>query len=442
MADIKAKLASWIAPALRNELLGWFGVDGSGDFAPSTGATSVGNVTVTNQTALKLSAVWACVRLISETIGTLPLGIYQRQPGGGKRYAPEHPLHDLIHNSPMPGTVSSVMFESFVAAMLLQGNGMCERLMIGSRLVGLRFLAPSRLYVTKGLNGVRRYYYTYDDGVQREIPEAKIWRVPGFSLDGSWGVSSIYYGANVFGAAQASQTAANRVLEKGLTPTVALSYPKELRGDQRTQARANIEALSGAANSGSPIILENGMTAETLGVNPKDAQLLETRQFSNLEICSWFRVPAWMVGYGEKSTAWGTGMEQMMSAFVTFVLQTWLVRIEQHINAGLLTPADRRAGYYAKFSVDALLRGDSTARANFYDKMIKAAVMTPDQARELEDMEPMGGNAAKLIVNSATTLLEKLGATNEPATTSGGFAAEQSTERAEGGDSADGAGAV
>jgi len=131
-----------------------------------------------------------------------------------------------------------------------------------------------------------------------------------------------------------------------------------------------------------------------------------------------------------------------MIAFLQFVLAPWLRRIEQYINKDLLTPQDRARGYYAKFSVEGLLRADSTARANFYDKMIKAAVMTPDQARELEEWDAMGGNAAKLIVNSATTLLEKLGATNEPATTPGGFAAEQSTERAEGGDSADGAGAV
>lgn len=404
-------MAKMLPAPLRNMVLGWFGIDGTGTYTPTGTATSVGNVSVSTDSALRLAAVWACVRLISETIASLPLGIYQKR-GTGKRYAPEHPLHSILHDTPNPDSTASVLWEAFVAAMLLPGNGMCEKLMIGNRIVGLRFLAPAQLYTVKGPGGVRRYYYTYDDGVQREIPASKIWRVPGFTLDGSWGVSSIYYGCNVFGSAQSAETAAAKTFEKGLMPTVALSYPEKLRDNQREEMRATVETLSGAANAGRPIVLEAGMSAEILGINPKDAQLLEARNFSREEICSWFRVPPWMVGYGEKSTAWGTGMEQQMIAFLQFVLAPWLRRIEQFIDKDLLTPQDRARGYYSKFSVEGLLRADSKSRAEFYDKMIKAAVMTPDQARELEEWDAMGGNAAKLIVNSATVRLDDLGAQN------------------------------
>ena len=396
---------------LRNLVLGWFGIGGSGTFTPTSPISSEGNVSVSTDSALRLAAVWACVRLISETIASLPLGIYQRN-GTGKRYAPEHPLHSILHDTPNRDSTASVMWEAFVAAMLLPGNGLCEKLMLGPRLVGLRFLAPARLYIASAAGGAKRYYYTYDDGVQREIPPEKIWRVPGFTLDGSWGVSSIYYGCNVFGSAQAASTAATKTFEKGLMSTVALSYPEKLREDQRDKMRATIEKLSGAANAGKAILLEAGMTATVLGINPKDAQLLEARAYSREEICSWFRVPPWMVGYGEKSTAWGTGMEQQMIAFLQFVLAPWLRRIEQFIDKDLLTPQDRARGYYAKFSVEGLLRADSKSRAEFYDKMIKAAVMTPDQARELEEWDAMGGNAAKLIVNAATVRLEDLGVQN------------------------------
>jgi HK97 family phage portal protein len=405
-------MAKRLPAPLRNLVLGWFGLDGSGDYTPAIGATSVGNVNVTNDSALRLAAVWACVRLISETIASLPLGIYQKT-GTGKRYAPEHPLHFILHDSPNPDSTASVMWEAFVAAMLLPGNGLCEKLMIGKRLVGLRFLAPARLYITKVMpTGQKRYYYTYEDGIQREIPRERIFRVPGFTLDGSWGVSSIYYGANVLGSAQAAETAAGKTFEKGLMPTVALHYPEKVRESQREEVRATLESLSGAANAGRPIVLEGGMTATVLGINPADAQLLESRRYSREEICSWFRVPPWMVGYGEKSTAWGTGMEQQMIAFLQFVLAPWLRRIEQFIDKDLLSPQDRARGYYAKFSVEGLLRADSKSRAEFYDKMIKAAVMTPDQARELEEWDAMGGNASKLIVNAATVRLEDLGVQN------------------------------
>jgi HK97 family phage portal protein len=404
--------------ALKNVIAGWFGIDGSGSYSASVGALSAGNVAVNDQSALKLAAVWACVRLISETIASMPLGVYQRQPDGSTRYAPEHPLHNVIHEQPNPDAVASVMWESFIAAMLLPGNAFCEKLMIAGRVVGLRFLAPHRLYVVRDMpTGKRRYHYTYDDGVQREIPADRIWRVPGFTLDGDWGVSSIHYGANVFGGAIAADTAAAKTYEKGLMPTTAFQYPGVLQGKARDDAREYILGQSGVLNSGNPVILERDMTVQQIGINPKDAQLLEARQYSREEICSWFRVPPWMVGYGEKSTAWGTGMEQQMIGFVTFVLRPWLVRIEQYAKLGLLTAQDRGRGYYVHFSLDALLRGDSAARAAFYDRMIKAAVMTPDEARELEEWPAMGGNAGKLMINSATVLLDQIGAANVAAQT-------------------------
>lgn len=406
-----AKLA--LKQRLHNAVLGWFSPSGSGDYMPVSPINSLTGETLTTDSVLRLAAVWACVRLIAETIASLPLGIYQTS-GQGKRYAPEHPLHMILHDTPNPDCTASVMWESFVAAMLLPGNGFCEKLVFSGRIVGLRFLAPARLSITRGLDGKREYRYTYDDGIQRIIPPDRIWRVPGFTLDGNWGVSSIYYGCNVFGGAQAADNSAASVYKSGLQKTTAFQYPEKLRSDQREDARKYILDQSGIMNAGRPIILEGGMTVQDIGINPSDAQLLESRRYSREDICSWFRVPPWMVGYGEKSTAWGTGMEQQMIAFLQFVLAPWLRRIEQYINKDLLTPDDRARGFYAKFSVEGLLRADSKSRADFYDKMIKAAVMTPDQARELEEWEAMGGNAGKLIVNSATTLLDKLGEQNEP----------------------------
>lgn len=402
-----------ISSRLRNAVIGFFLPDGSGTVTPTSSSMADVGVTVSEQTAMQLAAVWACVRLIAETIAALPFGVYQKV-GSGKRYASEHPLHLVLHEQPNRDSTACVFWEAFVAAMLLPGNAYCEKLLIGSRLVGLRFLPNGRLY-RAWYSDHWRYWFTEDNGTRREIPAANIWRVPGFSLDGVNGVSAIEYGANVLGMAQAGDAAAAKNFKQGLMPTIAYQYPTTLKEKQREDARKYIIDQSGILSSGRPIILEGGMEAKPLGVNPKDAQLLETRQFSRMDICAWFRVPPWMVGYGEKSTAWGTGMEQQMQAFLTFVLQPWLVRIEQHVAKDLLTPADKARGYYCKRSVEGLLRGDSAARADFYDKMIKAAVMTPDQARELEEYEAIGGNAGKLIVNSATTLLDDLGSVqNEP----------------------------
>src|SRR5690625_345506 len=194
---------------LRAAVLGWLGapfgltdVDSWARF----GASSAAGVNVNDQNVLQLSAVWACARLISETIGTLPLGMHERTTAG-KRPAPQHPLDFIIGTQPNADAVSSVFWEAVVAAMLLQGNARCEKLMVGDRLVGLRFLYPARLTVSRTGDGAKEYRYTEDDGRQRIIPAPRIWAIPGWSLDGINGVSVIRYGAQVFGAALATDEA-------------------------------------------------------------------------------------------------------------------------------------------------------------------------------------------------------------------------------------------
>ena len=384
-------------------ILGWHPNYVSEEIASS----STSGITVTDAKVIQLSAVWACARLISETIATLPLSVYERTTTG-KRLAPQHPLHFIIHDQPNPDTTAAVHWESTVAAMLLRGNGRAEKLMIGDRVVGLQFLNPNRLAITCDGQGRRQYRYTERDGRQREIPAARIWNIPGFSLDGREGVSVLAAGANVFGSALAAEHAASSTFEKGLMPTTVWKFPKLLNPTQRSDAREAIKRISGAVQAGNPAILENEMGVETIGINPNDAQLLESRGWSTEEICRWFRVPPFMVGHAEKSTSWGTGIESQMIGFLTFTLGPWLRRIEQAINKDLFSPADR-ARYYAKFSVEGLLRSDSAGRAAFYTAMVNNGILTRDEVRELEDREPMGGNAAVLTVQTAMAPLDTVG---------------------------------
>jgi len=282
---------------VRASLPPWMGGLPSGTFS----ASSEAGVNVNDHNVLQLSAVWACVRLISETIGTLPLGMHERT-STGKRSAPQHGLHFIISTQPNADTISSVFWEAVVATMLLHGNARCEKLMVGGRVVGLQFLHPSRLMVLRRADGSKEYRYTDEDGRQRVIPEAQVWTIPGWSLDGKTGVSVIQYGAQVFGAAIATDKAAAGTFKRGLMPTVWFKYPEKLKPNQREEAREFIiNRASGAVNAGKPIILESGMETGVLSIRPKDAQLLESRGYSVEEICRWFRVPPWMVGHTEKS---------------------------------------------------------------------------------------------------------------------------------------------
>ena len=389
--------------------LGWLGVPvGLTDEAFwSAFGTSEAGQQVNERTVLQLSTVWACARIISETIATLPLGIYERTPQG-RRSASGHPLHFLLHDQPNADTTAAVFWEAMIASMLLRGNALAERLLIGNRLVGLRFLAPSRLAITRALNGQRRYLYTEADGKQREIPAERIFRIPGFTIDGDWGLSVIEYGAKVFGSALAASTAANGTFESGLSQTVAFKFPHLLKKEQREEFRETFKEIAGAVNAGKPALLEGGMEAQTIGINPKDAQLLESRAFSVEEICRWFRVPPFMVGHSEKSTSWGTGIEQQMIGFLTFTLRPWLTRIEQAIRKDLLSPAERLR-FYAEFSIEGLLRADSAGRASYLSTMVNNGLMTRDEGRAKENLPPKGGNADVLTVQTAMTPIDQLG---------------------------------
>ncbi len=395
---------------IKAAILGWFGIAGA-DYVHGNAATSTSGQIVTSDSMLALSAVWACTRLISETISTLPLSMYERT-SAGKRVATQHPLQMIIHDQPNPDSTAAVHWEATVAAMLLRGNGRAEKLKVGGRLVGLRFLHPDRLaYLVNG-SGQKEWRYTEDDGRQRTIANSEVWTIPGFSLDGKCGVSVIRYGANVFGAAMAADRAASSTFASGLHPTTYFKFPKILNPTQRADARTAIKTISGALNAGEPAILEADMDVGTIGINPDEAQLLESRGFSVEEICRWFRVPPFMVGHAEKSTSWGTGIEQQMIGFLTFTLAPWLRRIEQAISKDLLTPAERLR-YYPKFSVEGLLRADTAARAAFYSAMVNNGIYTRDDCREKEDMEPMGGNAAVLTVQSAMVPLDSIGQSDD-----------------------------
>lgn len=398
---------------IKSAVLRWLGVPAhltDEDFWREVlGTTSDAGQNVTPDRMLTISAVWACARLISETIATLPLGMYERT-ASGKRLASSHPLHVILHDMPNADSTASVHWESTVAAMLLRGNARAEKLYVGQRLVGLNFLHPDRLSVTRDARGQRVYRYTEPEGRQREIALDRVWNVPGFSLDGRNGVSVVAYGANVFGSALAADQAANKMFDGGLMNKPYFKYPSVLKPNQREEAREMIETrLAGAINANKPAILEAGMEVGTLGVDPSDAQLLESRGFSVEEVCRWFRVDPSMVGHGSKDSNWGTGLEQKMIWFLTFTVGPWLRRIEQAISKDLLSPVDRMR-YYPKFSVEGLLRADSAGRATFYSAMVNNGILTRDEVRELEDREPLGGNAAVLTVQTAMAPIDQLGA--------------------------------
>lgn len=365
---------------------------------------------VTPRTAMQLDAVWSCVRLIAESIAMMPLNLYfkdDRNP----RIASRHPLNKLLRTSPNTKSTAVVFWEGVVSAMLLQGNAYVWKRTYDGALASLIFMAPSRLHVTKDIQGNKQFFYVMDDGTQRQVPASEVWQIQGYSLDGRDGVSVIEYGSQVFGTAIAAERSAARTFINGMLQAVYYTVQAFLTPEQRDDFRKHVR---GTVERGEAPILEGGTDVKSLGIQPKDAQLLESRAHSTEAICRWFRVPPSMVGHSEKSTSWGSGIEQQVLGFITFTLTPWITRIEQGITHGLLSPADQDR-YEARFDVSYLLRGDSAARASFHAQMVNNGCITRDEVRIREGLPVMGGNAAILTVQSAMVPLNDLGKTQPAA---------------------------
>ena len=356
---------------------------------------------VTVHSALQLSTVWACVRLIAETLSTLPFHVYSDR-GGKKTLATNHTMYFLLHTQPNSDTTAVVFWQAFITSLLLWGGAHVEKKMSGEFVTSLFFLQAELVW----RDSEGRWWYS-DPALTspRHIPDANMWYTPAFTVDGHTGLSPIAVGANVMGGAMAADRASADTFKNGMKASGLVTMDQQLTRDQRSIVRTHVQEV---ADKGGYFVLEKGTGFQQLNMNPQDAELLSTRAFNVEEICRWFRVPPFMVGHSEKSTSWGTGIEQQMIAFVTFVLRPWAVRIEQSARLNLFVPTER-ARYSGEFALEGLLRGDSASRGAFYSVMTQNGVYTRDECRLKENLAEMGGNAAVLTVQSNLVPLDKLG---------------------------------
>lgn len=369
---------------------------------------------ITPDAALQLATVWACVRLLSETIGTLPLGIYTKNVAGGRQDASDHGLYALLHDSPNADQSAVEFWESCVACLTLWGNFYAEKATnIVGQLVGLNPIPPDRVTVYRDRFGARRYRWLDRLGQSHDSGEEGVFHVRGFGIGLDTGLSPISYARSTLGAAGDADQSAASAFRNGVRPGGFVEVDAKLTPEQRVQVRETIlDPLTGPNNTSRGGILEKGFTWKdvTGGLPPNDLQLLETRAFHVEEICRWFRVPPFMVGHTEKSTSWGTGLEQQMIGFLTFSLRPYLSRIEQAVKKQLV-PLAERATVYAEFNLEGLLRADSAGRAALYQSFASNGILDRDEIRAKENWAARGGGAAKLTVQSALIPIDQLGQT-------------------------------
>lgn len=354
------------------------------------GNTSVSGESVTENTSLALSTVWACVRLISGTTGSLPMEVRVRKAEGHHVADSSHPLYRLLHDSPNADQTALDFWEFMSASLELHGDAIARRVTDGGRLISLIPVRSNIVDRRRAQDGTIRYRWS-EDKQSYDLSEDEILHIRGFGGSPLGGLSTLRFARNSFGLAQSIDRSAGAVFQNGMRPSGALKFKEFLSQDQRDTANKELASKVGAQNDGKPVILEGGVEWVPFSLNPDDAQMLQARRFSVEEVCRFFGVPPHMVGHTEKSTSWGKGLEQQTLSFVMYTLRSRLKRIEKAVEQQLLTASDRSRGVSVKFNLEGLLRGDSAGRASFYREMTQIGAFTINEVRALEGKPPVSG---------------------------------------------------
>ena len=355
-------------------------------------------VSVNTQNAERITAVMASVRILAETVASLPLVLYKRERTGKFR-AIDHPLYNVLHTQANPEMSSWNLREALVRNQVLTGNGYCE---IESNEAGQITALWPLISETTSIwrDAARNLWYVVElptsvGGGFAKLPAERVFHLRMFSRNGLTGRSVITMAREALGLAIATEESGARFFKNGSQIGVVLEHPGKL--DEPTAnriAQSWAQAHEGLTNSHRAAVLEEGMKVEKIGVSPEEAQFLESRKFQVSEIARMFRIPPHMIGDLEKATF--SNIEQQSTEFVVYSLMPWLSNFEQAINTQLLTAPERKI-YFSKFLVDGLLRGDILSRYQAYGYARQNGWLSANDIREKEDMNPVTGGDAYLV---------------------------------------------
>lgn len=379
------------------------------------GSTTCGKI-VNERTAMQTTAVYACVRILAETIASLPLHTY-KYTETGKEKAMDHQLYNLLADEPNPEMTSFVFRETLMSHLLLWGNAYAQIIRDGrGNVIGLYPLLPNKMSVNRGSNGEIYYIYSrYSDENpnieghgQVYLQNYEVLHIQGLGFDGLVGYSPIAMAKNAVGMSIACEEYGASFFANGANPGGVLEHPGVVKDPARVRDSWN-SVYQGTSNAHKVAVLEEGMKFQSIGIPPEQAQFLETRKFQINEIARLFRIPPHMVGDLEKSSF--SNIEQQSLEFVKYTLDPWVIRWEQAMKKALLLPGEKKE-YFIKFNVDGLLRGDYQSRMNGYSIGRQNGWLSSNDIRELENLnkipEELGGDL--YLINGNMTKLADAGA--------------------------------
>ena len=348
-----------------------------------TAPASAAGVRVSEQTSLGMSAVWRAVNLLAGTAASLPLHAYQ-QIDDVRVPASKDQQGTRLLADPHPDLTPMELWETAYAHLLLWGNCYFQKLYNqAGQLSELWPIRPESVRPGRARDHTKVYVVNGDE--DNPQTDREIFHIPGFSLDGIMGLSVIQMHRQGLGLALAAEEYGARLFGSGSMMSGILTTPTKLTQDQATRLKEQWAAKhSGLAHAHEVAVLDNGASFQQMSIPPQDAQFIESRRFQIAEVARMFGVPPHMLMDMERSTSWGTGIEQQGLGFVVYTLRPWLTRVEQR-----MTRLIRPATVYARYSVEGLLRGDSGARSAFYTSMWNIGAFSTNEIRKLEDQPPV-----------------------------------------------------
>lgn len=374
-------------------------------------------VSVTPANAMRVATVYACVRIISGAVANLPLDLKRRVDEKTREDASDDPLWSVLCRKPNSWQTPSQFRRMMQAHVLLRGNAYAMIVRGFAGVLQLLPLHPDRVTCEQKDDLSIVYTYQHRSGRKIDLKQSEVMHLVGLTLDGVHGVSAITYARETIGLAMAQEDHGAETFKNGARISNVLTHPGSIGKEGLENLRESLASFrQGQDNEGKDLILEEGMTVAPLSMTSEDAQWIESRKFSRSEIAMFFGVPPHMIGDTEKSTSWGTGIEQQSQGFVTYTLEDHLTMWEQVIGRDLIP--EKRTDLYARFNRAALIRGDLKARMDAHVLGVQWGILNPNEVRALEDMNPRAdGKGDKYNEPPNTAGGANKGSSSEPAKT-------------------------
>lgn len=362
----------------------------SSGFSELLASRSASGVNVTVERALQVTTVFDCLRVIAEGVAQVPLKIYRTVEEGKKELGKENPWHNILSTKPNEWQTSFEFRENLVFQTGLAGNFYAFKNLIRGKPTSLIPFEPGTVEVSVNEKRQIEYKATAANGEQRIIPAGAMWHVRGPTWQTYIGMEATKYAREAIGLAVNIETAQNQLHANGVQTSGFLSVDGSLDPAQYVQLRNWVEKNIGGENKFKPFIVDRGAKFQPVSMSGVDAQTIENRRFQIEEICRSFRVMPIMIGQSDKAATYASA-EQMFLAHVVHTLMPWYTRLEQSIDANLLSQQERDAGYYSKFNANGLMRGAAKDRSDYYWKMYQMKSLNPNEIRALEEYNAYDG---------------------------------------------------